>query len=218
MRKPLPNRVEMEFEGGLSEAITAHAGVTLLLDVGRLSSVMATAERCLPAKQSPKGLGQGQFVESFVILSALGGDCIDDFDVLRGDRGLAAILGYQLPAAPTARQWLDLFHDEKLLKDRPQQGSFIPQESPRLAALGSVEERTVGAYVAVVRPAAKVTMDVDAHLVECAKQTALPCYEGFRAYQPLLVSWAETGLILADQFRDGPSVEGCQRDKRSRIW
>ena len=212
MRKPLPKRVEMDFEGGLSETITPHAGVTLLIELGRISGVMAAAERCLPAKQSPKGLEQGQFVESFVSLSALGGECIDDFDVLRSDQGLAAMLGYQLPAASTARQWLDLFHDAKLLEGRPLQGSFIPQESSRLAALWSVVERTVRAYVAALRPAATVTLDVDAHLVESAKCTALPCYEGFRAYQPLLVSWAETGLVLADQFRDGnvPAAENIK--------
>jgi hypothetical protein len=28
-------------------------------------------------------------------------------------------------------------------------------------------------------------------------------YEGFRGYQPMIVSWAETELILGDQFRDG---------------
>ena len=43
-------------------------------------------------------------VESFVLLSALGGDCVDDFDGLRRDLGLAALLGYTLPAAATARQ------------------------------------------------------------------------------------------------------------------
>src|SRR3989337_1631359 len=128
MSKFLPKRGEMEFEGGLSEAITAHAGVSLLIELGRISEVMATAERCLPDKKSPKGLGQAQFVEAFVILSALGGDCIDDFDGLRLDRGLEAMLGYRIPAASTARQWLDLFHDETLLKDRPMQGSFIPME------------------------------------------------------------------------------------------
>src|SRR3989304_4416398 len=104
MRKPLPKRVEMEFEDGLSETITPHAGVTLLIELGRISGVMAAAERCLPAKQSPKGLEQGQFVESFVLLSALGGECIDDFDVLRSDQGLAAMLGYPLTAGSPAPQ------------------------------------------------------------------------------------------------------------------
>lgn len=203
MQRPLPNRVELEFEGGLSEVVTSHAGVTPLVELGRVSGIMAAAERCLPAKQSPKGLGQGQFVEAFVVFSALGGECIDDFANLSADQGLAAILGYQLPPASTARQWLDKFHDEKLLEGRPLQGSFIPQESPRLAALRSVVERTVHAYVAAVRTDRLVTLDVDAHLVESSKSTAFMTYEGFPGYQPLLVRWAEHDLVLADQFRDG---------------
>ncbi len=202
-RKGLPERLEMAFEGGLTEAVTPYAGVALLIELGRISGVMATAERCLPAKKSPQGLGQGQMVESFVILSALGGECLDDFTNLRLDRGLEAMLGYKMPAAPTARQWLDLCHEPELLKDRPLQGSFIPQESPRLVGLRSVEERTIRAYCSALKPEAKVTLDVDAHLVESQKSTALFTYEGFRGYQPLLVQWAETGLILAEQFRDG---------------
>src|SRR5512132_1930367 len=43
-------------------------------------------------------------------------------------------------------------------------------------------------------------------------QSALRTYEGFRGYQPLLVNWAETGLVLADEFRDG-NVPASQRIK-----
>ncbi|HLC31003.1 MAG TPA: hypothetical protein VJM51_09535, partial [Dehalococcoidia bacterium] len=50
-----------------------------MIQLGRQSNVLAAAEKCLPAKQSPKGLGQGQMVEAFVVLSALGGECLDDF-------------------------------------------------------------------------------------------------------------------------------------------
>ncbi len=203
MRKPLPNALDIDLEGGLTEEVTPHAGVALLVELGRRSGVLAAAERQLPAKRSAKGLGQGQLVESFVLLSALGGDCLDDFDHLRRDYGLAALLGYHLPAASTARQWLDQFHAPEVLEERPLQGSFIPRESDRLTGLGAVVRRTVEAYEAVLSPGPEVTLDVDAHLVESAKETALPTYQGYRGYQPLLVSWAETGLILADEFRDG---------------
>ncbi len=211
-RKGLPSYVEMEFAGGLTEATTPYAGVSLLIELGRISGVTATAERCLPDKKSPKGLGQGQFVESVVVPSALVGDCVDDLDGLRLDRGLESMLGYRLPAASTARQWLDLFHDDALLKDRPGQGSVIPMESARLAALTAVLQRVPHAYVAAVKPANVVTLDVDAHLVESSKRTALRTYEGFRGYQPLLVQWAETDLILADRFRDGnvPASKGIK--------
>ena len=47
------------------------------------------------------------------------------------------------------------------------------------------------------------TVDQDATIIESHKQRALPTYEGVRGYQPMLAAWAETGLVLADQFRDG---------------
>jgi hypothetical protein len=133
----------------------------------------------------------------------LGGDCLDDFDGLRRDRGLAALLGYDLPAASTARQWLDRFHDPDALAERPQQGSFIPPESAGLAGLQAVVQHSARTYVTAVQPGPAVTLDVDAHLVESSKASAQPTYKGFRGYQPLLVQWAETGLVLADEFRDG---------------
>ena len=59
------------------------------------------------------------------------------------------------------------------------------------------------AYCAAPKLDPKVTLDVDVHLVESSRSIAPFTYGGFRGYQPLLVQWAETDLILADQFRDG---------------
>jgi hypothetical protein len=211
MRKSLPNALEIDFRGGLKVVETPHAGVALLIETGRRSGVMQAAERHLPPKRSSKGLGQDQLVESFVLLSALGGECLDDFTGLRRDLGLAALTGYSLPAAATARQWLDRFHEEALLAGRPRQGSFIAPESAALAGLREVVHRSVVAYVSAVAPGPALTLDVDAHLVESSKREALPTYEGYRGYQPLLVSWAETGLALCRQRRHESAVAGGDR-------
>ena len=202
-RKPLRRDLPIAIRGGLEEVVTPHAGVAGLIELGRQSNVMAAAEKYLPSKQSPKGLGQGEMVEAFVVLSALGGECLDDFTHLRRDEGLATLLGYTLPAAATARQWLDRFHEEALLEGRPVQGSFIPQESRWLAGLRAVVEHSVRTYVSGIQPGPQVTLDVDAHLVESSKAEALMTYQGFKGYQPMLVAWAETGLVLAEEFRDG---------------
>jgi hypothetical protein len=82
-------------------------------------------------------------VESFVLLSALGGDCIDDMERLRQDKGLEVMLGYQPPAPETARQWLDKFHDDSLMQTRPLQGSFIPEESTGLAGLKETNRKVI---------------------------------------------------------------------------
>lgn len=211
-RKPLPNALDIDLRGGLTDKVTPSAGAALPVDCVRRAGVTEAAERHLPAKRSPKGLGQGAMVESLVLLSALGGDCLDDLDHLRRDQGLAALAGYALPAASTARQWLDRFHDPDLLEGRPAQGAFLPPGSAGLAGLREVAVRTVRAFVSSVEVADGVTLDVDAHLVESSKRTALPTYEGFRGYQPALVSWAETGLVLADGFRDGNVPAGTALD------
>src|SRR3990170_4737374 len=88
----------VEVVGGLKETSTPWAGASLLIELFRASGVEAVADKVLPAKRSSKGLTQGQMVESFMLLSALGGECLEDMQHLRDDEGLATILGYGLPA------------------------------------------------------------------------------------------------------------------------
>ena len=202
-KKASAQKLEIEFEDGLQETVTGHAGISLLLETGRRSGVIPLADRVLPAKKNPKGLTSGQAVESFVVLSALGGECLDDFQKLREDQGLAVMLGYQPPAPSTARAWLEQYHDAGAVAKRPLQGSFIPEESLGLAGLKEVNRQVIRAYVGVVKGSNEVTLDVDAHLVESTKKEALRTYEGFRGYQPMVVTWAQTALIMSDQFRDG---------------
>ncbi len=188
--------------GGLKEASTPWAGASLLVELFRRSGVEAVADRVLPPKGSAKGLKQGQTVESFVLLSALGGECVEDMQRLRDDAGLSKILGYLPPAPETARQWLDRFHDQSLMLE-PVQASFIPPECRPLAALKEVRRRTVTAYVEAINPGWDVTLDVDVQLIETTKESAQYCYEGYKAFGSAKVCWAETMLVLADEFRQG---------------
>jgi hypothetical protein len=199
-RKELAGVLGVELAPGLEESTTPYAGVSLLIELMRRCGVDAVSNRVLATK---KGLSAGQMVEGFAVLGALGGECLEDFAILRRDRGLEALLGYRPPAVETARQYLDRFHDEKLLEGRPEQGAFVPMEPSGLAGLGVVNGQVIRNYVVVMAPGREVTLDVDAHLVPTTKQEAFVCYEGYPAYQPLLVGWAETGLVLADEFRDG---------------
>ena len=85
--------LDIEYIGGLKEESTPFAGLVLLLDVFRQAGLRTTAERVLPRKRSPKGLRQGQMVEAFISLSSLGGECVEDMERLRQDKGLEALLG-----------------------------------------------------------------------------------------------------------------------------
>ena len=51
-------------------------------------------------------------MESFVILNAAGGECLDDFAHLRSDAGLAELLGRELSFPEAARKFLNAFHED----------------------------------------------------------------------------------------------------------
>ena len=61
------------------------------------------------------------------------------------------------------------------------------------------------------RPAAQATLDMDATLIETHKRAALYCYKHFKAYQPLNSWWAEQGLIVHSEFRDGNVPAGHEQ-------
>ena len=54
-------------------------------------------------KQRERGYDEATFIESFVILNAVGGECLEDFEQLRADAGLAELVGHAMPSAEAAR-------------------------------------------------------------------------------------------------------------------
>lgn len=201
--KQSTERLGVKIVGGLEEVSTPWSGVSMLVDLYRKLEMDKLANRVLPAKKSSKGLKSDEMVESLVLLSALGGENNEDMQHLRDDAGLAAILGYQPPAPETARQWLDRFHDEALMVNRPLQGSFIPAESAGLAGLREINKRIIWSFIKNLDSGFEVTLDVDTQLVETHKADAQYCYEHYKAFQAMKVVWAETMLIVNDEFRDG---------------
>jgi hypothetical protein len=49
----------------------------------------------------------------------------------------------------------------------------------------------------------EITLDVDTQVIETNKSEAKYCYDGYKAFQAMQVSWAETLLVLNDEFREG---------------
>jgi hypothetical protein len=55
------------------------------------------------------------------------------------------------------------------------------------------------------------TLDMDAQLVETRKGDALWSYKHFKACEPLNVWWAEQGMVLHTEFRDGNVPAGYEQ-------
>jgi hypothetical protein len=99
-------------------------------------------------KQRERGFDDATYVESFLVLNAAGGDCLEDFDQLRADAGLCELLGHAVPSAEAARKFLYQFHDGEKIEQAQQalvagRVSYIPEESPALQGLAQVNQDVV---------------------------------------------------------------------------
>ncbi len=192
----------------VEEVLTAYAGIPLFVRAARSLGVGTSVKRHVRVKQRERGLDEAAYVESFLVLNALGGDCLDDFARLREDAGLETMLGYAVPSPEAARKFLYAFHEEAKIEEAKAkipagQMSFIPEENDALAGLGEVNRELVG-EIGRRTPSERIaTVDLDATVIESHKREAQPTYQGRPGYQPMLALWAEMDLVVADEFRDG---------------
>jgi hypothetical protein len=117
--KPSPAEGEFLFEidtEPTEECLTALGGVPLFVRTARSLDVPGSVKRNLAVKQRDRGFDEATYIESFLVLNAAGGDCLEDFDCLREDRGLAAMLGHEVPSPGAARKFLYQFHDPEKIE------------------------------------------------------------------------------------------------------
>jgi Transposase DDE domain group 1 len=186
--------------------LTAHAGLPLVLETMRALGLSDELDRTLGIRRRNSGATDAEKVEAIVLLMAAGGDCADDIEVLRADKGLMRLVG-ELPSADVVLRFLYEFHDERLIdeaqRQRPAgQVAYIPKESAPLARLSAANVALVHA-VAAQTGVVQATLDHDATIQESHKKQCLPHYKGGRGYQPSVILWSEHDLVLADEYRDG---------------
>jgi hypothetical protein len=192
----------------LQETLTALGGIPLVVQALRSLGLPQSVAEHVRVKQRQRGYDDATFVESFVVLNAAGGEGVEDFERLRQDPGLAEMLGHGLPSPRAALEFLQAFHQEEKIAEAQQRRlpgeiAYIPEETAPLEGLGRGNGDLVQRFGERAPDQRIATVDQDATIIASRKQQALPTYEGGRGYQPLLAVWAETGLVLADQFRDG---------------
>lgn len=195
--------------------LTALGGLPLVAQTFRTLKLHESVERHVVVKERQRGFSEAEVVESLVLLHAAGGDCVDDLRRLKADEGLAPMLGHAIPSPEMVRPFLERFHSDAGVEAakaarKPGQIAFIPKETPPLEGLARVNDdllREIGRRMPRERIA---TVDQDATIQESRKKEALPHYEGGRGYQPMVAVWAETMLVLSDEFRDGNVPAGME--------
>ena len=120
----------------IEETLTAFGGIPLVVQAFRSLGLPKSISERVHVKERDRGYDEATFVESFVILNAAGGECVDDFQRLRDDAGLADLIGHDLPSASAALQFLYAFHEEEKIAEAKQQRlpgqiAYIPEETPK---------------------------------------------------------------------------------------
>lgn len=201
----LPFAYEESAEGS---GVTSYAGAPLLAETYRATGACESVRRCVKTRERrrERGLSDEQMVESFALLLAAGGECSDDFEVLRSDAGVEALLGYAPPSPSRGREFLYAFDKEVGGTQAPCGGwLFGPGEASERGPLAGLQE-AVGATVEAAGAGKtdwRATIDLDATIVVSENREAKVTYEGKRGYQPVVAYWAERDVILSDEFRDG---------------
>jgi len=199
----MQKRLPFELDDKIDETLTtAHAGIPLVAELFRACGAADVMERRASPKLRDRGLKSFEMAESLHALWLSGGERCEDLDRLREDQALAQLLGYDLPAARTARSFLEAFHAEDLPLLQAGERASVPSASPLLEGLAAVSGQVVR-YLQQQKPVTQATLDVDATILESDKQAAQSTYDGRRGYQPVFVVWAEQDVIVADEFRDG---------------
>ena len=159
--------IDVELETGL---ITGHAGVPGLIEAFRQTGTAAVIDREVKLKVRKRGLSASAMAESLLAMWAAGGERAEDLDHFRQDQALALLLGHELPAAQTARDFLAQFHAEDL--PLLQEGkSRVPGETAPLLGLATANAELV-LDLQCRRPVKTATIDVDATVIACDKRAA----------------------------------------------
>ena len=122
-------------EGHAEQGLTGLAGIPVLLQAFRSLDLPRSVARNITLKQRQRGIDEASYVESFVILNAAGGECLEDFAHLRQD-GVRELIGHDLPSPEAARKLLYQFHDERLIEEansaccRARSAIFLRRTSP----------------------------------------------------------------------------------------
>jgi hypothetical protein len=214
--------------------MTALAGLPTYLDLAAVCGLSESIEKHVGVRTGSQGWSDAQVVMAIILLNLAGGDCVDDLSLLQSDPGFVEVMrriqthgmprqqrrallrrlrkeaSRAVPSPSSVFRYLAEFHNAPEEEKRKPHTAFIPASNEYLRGLSRVNADLI-AFLQKRAPQKHATLDQDATLVEASKAEALFCYKKFRAYQPLNTYWAEHGIMVHSEFRDGNVPAGFEQ-------
>ena len=226
-------KYEVERQG---VGMTGMAGIGTYLELACRSGLVKSIERHVKGREGGQGWTDVEAVLSVMMLNLLGGECVEDVDRLESDGGFCRLLSKavshglsrkgrrglkkrwrkekrrSVPSSSALFRYLAEFHDRDQERLREPGKAFIPAPGESLRGLCKANRDFLG-FVQHNRGKETATLDMDATVLETHKADALWCYKGYRSYQPINTWWAEQGLVVHTEFRDGNVPAGFEQKR-----
>jgi hypothetical protein len=168
-----------------NDLLTSRAG---LLAIAQLMDSLSLAERIdqhFPQPNSNRGFLPSEFIKAFILMQHEGSFHLDDIRHIQDDEALRTVLGLnRLPKATTLGDWLRRMGSKPQIRD--------PWVKVNQALLQSA-----------LHHCKKVTLDIDATEIIAHKADAGWTYNKNRGFMPMVGHIAETGQVVAVDFRNG---------------
>ena len=186
-----------------NDLLTSRAG---LLSIAELMDTLNLAERIdqhFPLPSSNRGYQPSEFIKTLILMQHEGSFHLDDIRNIRDDDALHTVLALdKLPCATTLGDWLRRVGSQ-----------------PQIQDVWVKVNRTI--LQSALHHCHKVTLDIDATEIIAGKADAEWIYNKNKGFMPMVGHLAETGQIVAIDFRKGntppaqANFEFIQQCKRS---
>jgi hypothetical protein len=172
------------------------------------------------------GYRDSQVIIPLILMIIAGGDCVDDIKIIDSDPVILKCLKKlekqripkrirkfkmkflkdqifkTLPSPSSIFRYLSSFHNVNTEVDRISNKAYIPEKTDFLKRLIKVSHE----YISIMQEKMqlrKITLDMDATIIETSKKLALNSYKTGPSFQPEAIYCPEFDAIFHSEFRDG---------------
>jgi hypothetical protein len=168
-----------------NDLLTSRAGLLATAQLMDSLSLCERIDRHFPQPKSNRGFRPSEVIKTLILMQHEGSFHLDDIRHLQDDEALRSVLGLnKLPKATTLGDWLRRMGRQPQIQDH--------WVSVNQALLSSALHRCK-----------EVTLDIDATEIVAHKAEAQWTYNKNRGFMPMVGHIAETGQVVAVDFRQG---------------
>ncbi len=167
------------------DLLTSRAGLLSIAELMRSLKLDRHIDAAFAQPGSNRGFKPSVFIQTLILMLHEGSFHLDDVRHLQDDTALQTLLGLeQIPQGASLGNWLRRIGNQGQWKNALEQVNRVVLQSTLHTCKG-------------------VTLDIDATQVAANKADARWTYKGVRGYMPMVGHIAQSGQVLASDFRQG---------------